>query len=559
MNEFITNLQQLVKPKNVITKKDKSEPFRTAYRSGVGEALCVVKPKKLVEFWRVLELCLKFDKIIIIQAANTGLTQGSTPTGPYDRDVVIINTLKMNKIFLLNNRENALCFPGCTLSDLEQKLRPFGRLPHSVLGSSCFGASVVGGVCNNSGGALVHRGPAYTELSLFAKVNDKRELELINNLGIELGSKPLEILEKLDNDFFQYSISNIKAKTPENHNYEKIVRDINAETPARFNANSDFLKDASGCAGKVAVFAVCMDTFPSHKRLKTFYIGTNDTELLQNLRKSILKDFFSLPVIGEYMSQQTVEISQKFGKDLSIVIRFLGPKAVNKLFSIKTKIDKFLSIYFKRANVSDRILQFISDLIPCILPRRIKIFKRKFEHHLILKMENDGIEEARFFLGKFFNKENGDWFECNNQEAKLAEINRFVTAAAIIRKKNILDEKTGPILALDIALKRNEKDWFEILPEAIAKDIYRSFYYGHFFCHVMHHDYILKKRTSPEKVKKKLLKILDDKGAEYPAEHNVGRHYIAKQKLADFYRELDPTNTFNPGIGGLPNGRNYTT
>ena len=122
-----------------------------------------------------------------------------------------------------------------------------------------------------------------------------------------------------------------------------------------------------------------------------------------------------------------------------------------------------------------------------------------------------------------------------------------------------MDEKTGPILALDIALKRNEKDWFEILPEAIAKDIYRSFYYGHFFCHVMHHDYILKKRTSPEKVKKKLLKILDDKGAEYPAEHNVGRHYIAKQKLADFYRELDPTNTFNPGIGGLPNGRNYTT
>ena len=80
------------------------------------------------------------------------------------------------------------------------------KLPHSVLGSSCFGASVVGGVCNNSGGALVHRGPAYTELSLFAKVNDKRELELINNLGIELGSEPLEILEKLDNDFFQYSM-----------------------------------------------------------------------------------------------------------------------------------------------------------------------------------------------------------------------------------------------------------------------------------------------------------------------------------------------------------------
>jgi hypothetical protein len=34
-----------------------------------------------------------------------------------------------------------------------------GRAPHSVIGSSCLGASIVGGVANNSGGALVKRGP----------------------------------------------------------------------------------------------------------------------------------------------------------------------------------------------------------------------------------------------------------------------------------------------------------------------------------------------------------------------------------------------------------------
>ena len=73
----------------------------------------------------------------------------------------------------------------------------------------------------------------------------------------------------------------------------------------------------------------------------------------------------------------------------------------------------------------------------------------------------------------------------------------------------------------------------------------------------MHHDYILKSGVSAELTKKKMLKILDKKGAEYPAEHNVGRHYLAKQNLADFYMKLDPTNTFNPGIGGLPNGRDY--
>ena len=50
---------------------------------------------------------------------------------------------------------------------------------------------------------------------------------------------------------------------------------------------------------------------------------------------------------------------------------------------------------------------------------------------------------------------------------------------------------------------------------------------------------------------------LDARGAEYPAEHNVGHLYVAKPALAGFYRKLDPTNTFNPGIGHTPRGRNW--
>jgi len=52
-----------------------------------------------------------FDKIIIIQAANTGLTGGSTPDGNnYDRDVVIINTLKLSfRKVKLNKRSNCYC------------------------------------------------------------------------------------------------------------------------------------------------------------------------------------------------------------------------------------------------------------------------------------------------------------------------------------------------------------------------------------------------------------------------------------------------------------------
>lgn len=61
--------------------------------------------------------------------------------------------MRMARIFLVNGGREVICFPGATLHQLERLLAPLGREPHSVLGSSCFGASVIGGICNNSVGA----------------------------------------------------------------------------------------------------------------------------------------------------------------------------------------------------------------------------------------------------------------------------------------------------------------------------------------------------------------------------------------------------------------------
>ncbi|VTP71903.1 D-lactate dehydrogenase [Leclercia adecarboxylata] len=69
-----------------------------------------------------------------------------------------------------------------------------------MIGSSCIGASVIGGICNNSGGSLVQRGPAYTEMSLFARIDEQGKLTLVNHLGIDLGVTPEQILSKLDDD-----------------------------------------------------------------------------------------------------------------------------------------------------------------------------------------------------------------------------------------------------------------------------------------------------------------------------------------------------------------------
>ena len=73
----------------------------------------------------------------------------------------------------------------------------------------------------------------------------------------------------------------------------------------------------------------------------------------------------------------------------------------------------------------------------------------------------------------------------------------------------------------------------------------------------MHHNYVVKKGVDVEKLQNKLLKTYDKRGAEYPAEHNVGHEYFAKPALSEFYKKLDPTNSFNPGIGGTSKQKNW--
>ena len=125
-----------------------------------------------------------------MQAANTGLTGGSTPNGDnYDRQIVIINTMRVNSIHIINDGAQIIGFSGSTLFGLEKKLDKFNREPHSVIGSTSIGATIVGGICNNSGGSLVQRGPAYTEMALYARVNKNGKLESVSYTHLTLPTK----------------------------------------------------------------------------------------------------------------------------------------------------------------------------------------------------------------------------------------------------------------------------------------------------------------------------------------------------------------------------------
>ena len=558
-SKVINDLKLIVGKKYVLTNKLNKEPYSKGWRYGQGSALAVVKPGKLIEMWKTLELCVKNDIIIIMQAANTGLTGGSTPYGDgYDRPVVIINTMRMDDIHIINDGNQIIGLSGSTLYDLEKKLKPIGKEPHSVIGSTSIGASIVGGVCNNSGGSLVKRGPAYTELALYAKVNRNGKLELVNELGIKLGSKPEEILINLQNKNYRRTDILSSKKLASDDKYSSIIREIDSNKPARYNADKRLLYGVSGSAGKVAVFAVRLDTYNIPQKNQVFYVGSNDSNVFWKLRREILSKFKTLPTSGDYLHRDCYDAAKKYSKDTFVVIEKLGTNFLPTLFELKRKVDHISKkTSLLPNNLSDKLMQLFSKLLPNHLPKRIENYRELFEHHWIIEMSDDGIEEARSFFKEFFNKNEGDFFECTEKEGKKAILHRFTAASAFGRYSAINEDKIGGTMSMDIAFPRNEKNWFEVLSKEIDDMFEMKLYYGHLFCHVLHQNYIIKKGVDPKKAKEKLFKTYDNRGAEYPSEHNVGHEYHAKNTLKDFYKDLDPTNTFNPGIGKTSKLKNW--
>ena len=557
-NELIRKLEAIVGVKKVISKESKTSYYRSGFRSGKGTALAVVFPKTLLEQWKLIEVCVKANCIIIMQAAKTGLTEGSAPSGnDYDREIVIINTLAINQIHLINEGKQAISLSGASLHDLEEKLIKINRAPHSVIGSSQLGATVIGGIANNSGGALVKRGPAYTELAIYAQVDENGELHLVNHLGIDgLGKTAEEILTNLQEGNFDPSKIHYDTGMASDSEYEERVRDVKSDIPSRFNADERRLFESSGCAGKLGVFAVRTDTFAIPKREQVFYLGTNNPDALAQLRIDILSDFKNLPDMAEYMHRSIFNITEEYGKDTFLAIRYLGTKKMPLLYECKAKAENLLKdIPFLPADIPNKVMQYVSKLFPNQVPERLLELRDKYEHHLILSMSDDGIEEAKAYLEKNWSDDkaglDAGYITCTKEEGEKALLHRFAAGGAAGRYAIMHSDTVEGILPLDIALRRNDIDWVEELPQEIKDNLEIKMHYGHFMCNVFHQNYLFKKGTDNAKMKAIMLEFLDSKGAKYPAEHNVGHLYEAESTLQEFYTKLDPTNTFNPGIGKM--------
>lgn len=559
MDGLLAALRTAAGARNVLTSERETKRYRRSFRGATGDAAAVVRPGTLLQMWRVLEACVAHDVIVIMQASNTSLTNGATPdVEGYDRPVVIVSTLRLDSLQLLDGGRQVVSFPGGTLYKLEQLLRPLGREPHSVIGSSCIGASIVGGVCNNSGGSLVRRGPAYTELSLFAQVDRDGRLHLVNHLGIELGSTPEEILTRLQ--VGRYTQADVARDTglASDGRYAERVRDVDAPTPARFNADPAGFHDASGSAGKLAVFAVRLDTFPADAEEIVYYIGTHDPAVLTTLRRRLLGRMKNLPIAGEYMHRDMFDACHRYGKDTLILLHYFGTDVMPKVFALKATIDGYLdAVPFLPKRFSERIAQGLSRLWPEMLPKRLLEYRDRFPHHLMLKLAPDSVADAEAILAELFESAEGEYFRCTPDEGKRAFLHRFAAGGAVARLAIMNKRTVEGILPLDIALPRNDTDWFEDLPPELSDQFEAKLYCAHFLCHVFHQEYAVKKGVDMVALKEKMLARLSARGAEYPAEHNVGHLYHAKPAQLAFYQSLDPTNSFNPGIGKSSKLRNY--
>ena len=539
--------------KNVLTSEKKTAYYRSGFRSGIGGALAVLFPETLLQQWQALQAAVDGGCAIIMQGAKTGLTEGSCPSGDdYERPVVVINTTRLRKILLLDGGQQVLAFPGATLHELENKLRPLGRAPHSVIGSTTIGATIVGGIANNAGGALCKRGSSYTELSLFAQVDATGKLHLVDHLGIRhLGDTPETIFERLESGSIDTADLSEFEKSASDRAYAERIRDLTTDQPNRYNADPKRLFDVSGSAGKVAAFAVRVDTYPLPNKKQVFFIGTNHSKDFTKLRRHILTQFKELPEMCEYMNRGIFNVAERYGKDVFLSIKHLGTRRLPRAYALKSAVEYQLNrLPFLPKFLPDLFLYHLSRLFPQHLPKRLLDYRDRYQHYLILSMSDQGIEEARHYLSEqCASNVEMSFFECTPEEQEAALLHRFAAAGAAIRYQTVHQTKTEEVLALDVALLGKDTEWMDSIPPEVEAKLDLALDYGHFMCHVFHRDYIFKKGTDLQAMKTALLQELDKKGAKYPAEHNVGHLYEAEPHLQDFYEKLDPTNTFNPGIG----------
>ena len=221
------------------------------------------------------------------------------------------------------------------------------------------------------------------------------------------------------------------------------IRNLEGGLPNRFNADPRRLFELSGSAGKVAAFAVRVDTYLLPKKEKVFFIGTDQPDDLTKLRQQILTKFKELPEMCEYMNRDIFNVAERYGKDVFLSIKHIGTRHLPKAYSLKSAIEHRLNKlqFLPRTRPTSLTMSAVSSRNT--YPRLLE-YRDRFNYYLMLSMSDDGIEEARNYLDqewKLYGE--GDFEYAHEHEAAL--LHRFAAAGAAIRYQTLHQKHRGSI------------------------------------------------------------------------------------------------------------------
>ena len=568
-------------------------------RLGQGSALCVIRPGTLTQAIQCLQIILDHDCVVIPQGANTGLTGGSVPRDNnkdfHHRPAVVLNMRRLNAIHPVDNGKSLLCFAGAGIAHAQKVASSFQRESHSILGSTFLNPTVAAGVAFGSGGTQMRKGPAYTDRALYIKVKeDGKTLEIINKLSLlGLDSRQNIIQSQLDN----LDINEIKHwesdtgdnidKLPAAHDSTYCERLCSTDKKAisRYNADTSGT-EVNRSEGKVLILASIHDTFPTPKKVQTWFITFRSFDTALKFRKEVaLHNPKDLPISMEYMDRDSFDVIDRAGRILAGLIQYSGSNydLIGSLWNIKSWIE---SLPLPYANViCDHVLFFLNNAFPEILPKRLMYLGRASDHHIMLtvgefeekediidsstvsesiantkknSIENDDIKQSSLTrlqqrLQSFHEKHKNDMtiHACNSSaEVNAMQAFRFVAAPAF---KTWCVGNSSQGISVDYALPVHEGR-----APNIGNLPLKRMRYSHFGCNVVHEDLAYARGVDVHKEKMKLKKMVENScGGRLPAEHGHGIEYIGPEEAQTRWIKMDPANVMNPGIGGLKSTKNY--
>jgi FAD/FMN-containing dehydrogenase len=150
---LFARLIKIVGEKNVVRGADELEPFVREQR-GIyfGKAAIVLKPANADEVAKILSLADQTKTAIVPQGGNTGLVGGQMP---YDKNGIIVSTVRMNKIREVDADSNTMTVEsGVILQNAQEAASKHDRLFPLSLGAE--GSCTIGGnLSTNAGGTQV--------------------------------------------------------------------------------------------------------------------------------------------------------------------------------------------------------------------------------------------------------------------------------------------------------------------------------------------------------------------------------------------------------------------